>query len=200
MWMQGMRRKRRQKDGKKRERLQIKKNSRQYKEEWQHNKYKKYTFFRSSNFYTHDVTTTVCPSLWWWNKTVAWCGASLYKQQVDEKKEQKAVDSQHKTSLSATNTEIKLHKTLLLQCLLHSALICLREVITSRYQNRNDYIDSTLQSHNFCLLSEYFTSIWNLWTTQRLSNNIPALGVILTKIPKVRFSGWKSNPELHKQR
>jgi len=93
---------------------------------------------------------------------------------VDEKKGQKAVDSQHKTSLSATNTEIKLHKTLLLQCLLHSALICLREVITPSFQNLNDYIDSTLGSHNFCLLLEYFTSVSSLWITQRLSNNIPA--------------------------
>jgi hypothetical protein len=36
---------------------------------------------------------------------------------VDEKKKQKAGDSQHKTSLGAMNTEIKLHKkTRLLQC------------------------------------------------------------------------------------
>jgi hypothetical protein len=44
---------------------------------------------------------------------------------VDEKKEQKAGDSQHKTSLSATNTETKLHKTCPLEVLItfstHSA-------------------------------------------------------------------------------
>jgi hypothetical protein len=41
-----------------------------------------------------------------------------------KRRKQKSVD---KTSLSAMNKEIKLQKTLLLQCLLHSALICLRK-------------------------------------------------------------------------
>ena len=133
-----MRRNRRQKDGKKRERLQIKKLESVYRRVTAQ-QVKVYIFSQFEFLYTrcnyHKSTRLYDDEMKQLLGVARHCTNSKW---MKEKKEQKAVDSQHKTSLSAMNTEIKLHKTLLLQCLLHSALICLREVITSRYQILND--------------------------------------------------------------